>query len=44
MSDSAAIWHRVLKMHGYQILGAVLKEWNQENVIVTTVYQVVVHL
>jgi hypothetical protein len=24
-------------MHGYQILGAVLKEWRTENVILTTV-------
>ena len=38
MSDDTAIWHRVLKMHGYQILGAVLREWRKENVIVTTVY------
>ena len=37
-SDNTAIWHRVLKMHGYQILGAVLREWQKDNVIVTTVY------
>lgn len=36
-SDDTAIWHRVLKMHGYQILGAVLKEWRTESNLVTTV-------
>jgi len=36
-SDDMAIWHRVLKMHGYQILGAVLKEWRNETNLVTTV-------
>ena len=35
--DETGIWHRVLKMHGYQILGAVLKEWRIESNIVTTV-------
>jgi hypothetical protein len=37
MGDDNVIWHKVLKMHGYQILGAVLREWSEENVIVTTV-------
>jgi histone-lysine N-methyltransferase SETD2 len=35
--DDTGIWHRVLKMHGYQILGAVLKEWHTESNIVITV-------
>jgi hypothetical protein len=37
--DDTGIWHRVLKMHGYQILGAVLKEWHTEsNIVVTVTY------
>lgn len=37
MSEDPAVQRRVMKMHGYQILGSLLREWKAENDIVILV-------
>lgn len=40
LADDPVIQRRVMKLHGYKILGAVLNDWKHDNVIVSMVLQV----
>lgn len=39
-SDGAAVQRRIMKLHGYQILGSVLTEWKEDDEITTMILEI----